>query len=198
MLNQTLPTTWMGVHERIRCQDSRLNSTMGARINPVFKVLTGVPSDKQGSRSYWVSLTHHEFTKNYYRVITDTDIPLIVRYKTTIGFKYALSNERKISAISIKHTVADRLELCKFTLCIMTVFRIPEVTFPANMSSTSTIDRAKKKALKFLVHQIFFRKLHNLHWIKLLQISLGTQWSQRKPLKNYDQLRDKNIKFTIH
>jgi len=80
----------------------------------------------------------------------------------------------------------------------MTVLRIPEVTFPANMSSGSTIDQAKKKALKFLVHQTFFRKFHNLHWIKFLQISLGTQRSQRKPLKNYDRLRTKNIKFTIH
>ena len=120
---------------------------------------------KQG---YWVNLTHREFTMNYYRVTKDTGIPLIVRYKTTTGFQSALSNERAISTFSIKHAVADGLELCKFTLCIMTVLRIPEVTFPANMSSASTIDQAKKKTFKLLVHHIFFRKFHNLHRIKLL------------------------------
>jgi len=105
---------------------------------------------------------------NYYRVIKDTGTPLIVRYKTMTGFQSALSNKRTISTLSIKHAVADGLELCKSMLFIMTVLRIPEVTFPANMSSTSTIYQAKKKTLKFLVHQIFFRKFHNLHRIKLL------------------------------
>jgi hypothetical protein len=103
-LHQTLPTTRMGAHEWIRFRDARLSSTMRARINSVFKVLTGMPSGKQESRGYWVSLTHHEFTMNYYRVIKDTGIPLIVRYKTTTGFWSALSNKRKLSTLSIKHT----------------------------------------------------------------------------------------------
>jgi len=103
-----------------------------------------------------------------------------------------------MSTLSIMHTVADGLELYKFTSPIMIVLRIPRVTFPANMSPASAIDQAKKKTLKFLVHQAFFRKFHNLHRIKLLQISQETRCSQRKPLKYYDRLRAKNIKFTIH
>jgi hypothetical protein len=44
-----------------------------------------MPSGKEGSMGYWVSMTHHEFTMNYYRVIKDNGTPFIVRYKMT-GF----------------------------------------------------------------------------------------------------------------